>query len=72
MTSGIRSQLAPGFKFWPVSMDPRGRSGPDMAQLHKWVAEHGSESSRNNGAEEAEVARSRASCPRLSAFHRGR
>ena len=38
---------------WPVSMDPRGRSGPSMAQLHKWVAEHGSTTSRNNGAEEA-------------------
>jgi hypothetical protein len=24
-----------------------------MAQLHKWVAEHGSRTSRNNGAEEA-------------------
>jgi len=53
VANGIRSPLAPGFKFWPVSMDPRGRSGPSMAQLHKWVAEHGSTTSRNNGAEEA-------------------
>jgi hypothetical protein len=53
VANGIRSPLAPGFKFWPVSMDPRGRSGPTMAQLHKWVAEHGSTTSRNNGAEEA-------------------
>ena len=34
-------------------MDPRGRSGPNMAQLHKWVTEPGSTNSRNNGAEEA-------------------
>jgi len=50
VADGTRSQLAPGFKFWPVSMDPRGRSGPNMAQLHKWVAEHGSTTSRNNSA----------------------
>jgi len=53
VNNGTRSALAPGYKFMPAAMDPRGRSGPSMLQLHEWIAEHAAMNRNTASADDA-------------------
>ena len=37
----------------PAAMDPRGRSGPSMLQLHEWIAEHAAMNRNTASADDA-------------------